>query len=67
MVFEHFQQHIANANRFCKVLSAMKDEQGDRCPYYEHLSPYPLGDIHGFLATIMMRTSIKRLNAKIAE
>ena len=22
----------------------MKDEQGDRCPYYGHLSPDPLGE-----------------------
>ena len=25
-------------------MKAMKDEQRDRCPYYGHLSPYPLGE-----------------------
>ena len=49
------------------IIARLKDEQGDRCPYYGHLSPYPLGDIHGFLATIMMRTSVKSCKAKIAN
>ena len=25
-------------------MKAKKDEQGNRCPYYGHLSPYPLGE-----------------------
>ena len=36
----------------------MKDEQGDRCPYYGHLSPYLLGELFRTTPYILVRLSL---------